>query len=320
MTIRTDTTLEDTRAQEKQGLSPGDLSILVPDFVRSLKARNLSKRTVGIYSDSCRLFVDYLVLAGLPTEARQVTKAHVETYIESQLAEHKPATACARFNALSQLFRWLEEESLILETPMARMRRPRVPVETVHVLELEDLRKLLATAPPKSRDFLDVRDRAVMLLFCDTGMRLSELAGLKMDDIDRERDCASVMGKGHKPRVCPYTPATATAIDRYLRMRREQKHASLSHLWITRQGYATGSAIYRVIRNRAELAGLGPVHPHQLRHSWAHDGLANGESEGDMMMLGGWSNRKMLERYGRELAADRAIAARRRHGGLGDRL
>jgi integrase len=200
------------------------------------------------------------------------------------------------------------------------MRRPRVPVETVHVLELEDLRKLLATAPPKSRDFLDVRDRAIMLLFCDTGMRLSELAGLKMDDIDRERDCAQVMGKGHKPRVCPYTPATATSLDRYLRMRREQKHAKLEHLWITRQGYATGSAIYRVIRNRAQLAGLGDVHPHQLRHSWAHDGLANGESEGDMMVLGGWSNRKMLERYGRELAADRAIAARRRHGGLGDRI
>ena len=71
---------------------------------------------------------------------------------------------------------------------------------------------------------------------------------------------------------------------------------------------------------RARAAGLGDVHPHQLRHSWAHDALANGTSEGDAMQLGGWSNRKMLSRYGAELAADRAIAARRRNGGLGDRL
>jgi integrase len=82
----------------------------------------------------------------------------------------------------------------------------------------------------------------------------------------------------------------------------------------------TTSAIYRLVRNRAQLAGLGDVHPHQLRHGAAHDNLAEGMSESNVMMLMGWKSPVMLRRYGSELAADRAQAAFRQVGGHGDRL
>jgi site-specific recombinase XerD len=312
MTTRTDTTLEDGT------LTPGDLRVLIPDFERSLRARNLSRRTVGIYGDGARLFVAFLLESGMPTEAPRITRDHVETFIERQLADHKPATACQRYNALAQLFRWLVDEGEITDTPMARMKRPRIPEELVPVLDDDALRKLLATASTKS--FLDVRDMAIMRLFIDTGMRLGEMAGLKLEDIDRDHQTAYVMGKGRRPRVCPYGAKTATAIDRYMRLRRNQTHARLDHLWITRQGYATNSAIYRVIRERARAAGLGDVHPHQLRHSTAHDNLAEGMSEGNVMMLMGWRSPAMLRRYGAAQAANRAEAAFRQLGGHGDRL
>jgi site-specific recombinase XerD len=296
------------------------LSVFVPYFVRSLRARRLSGRTIDSYDRSCRLFIDWLILNGQPTEATKITRAIVESYIVEQIEAHKPATACARYNALAQLFGWLAEEDIILESPMVKMRRPKVPIPVTRVLQPDDLKKLLATAPAKSKDFLDVRDRCIILLFGDTGLRLSELAGLKLTDVDRDTCRLQIVGKGDKTRTVAYGVTTATALDRYWLARSQQKYADLDRLWITRQGYATTSAIYRVIANRARIAGLGEVHPHQLRHSWAHAELASGASEGDVMALGGWSNRKMLERYGHEQAANRALAAYRRNGGPMDWL
>ena len=94
--------------------------MLIPDFVRGLRARNLSPRTVGIYGDGSRLFVEFLLESGFPTEATKITRDHVETFIERQLADHKPATACQRYNTLAQLFKWLVDEGEITDTPMAR--------------------------------------------------------------------------------------------------------------------------------------------------------------------------------------------------------
>ena len=119
-------------------------------------------------------------------------------------------------------------------SPMDRMRRPVVPVEPVPVLSTEQLRALLSAC--EGKDFEPRRDTAIVRLFVDTGMRRAELLGLRVDDIDFDQDVALVMGKGRKPRACPFGNRTGLALGRYLRLRRGHPYAAEEALWLGRRG------------------------------------------------------------------------------------
>lgn len=118
--------------------------------------------------------------------------------------------------------------------------------------------------------FDDRRDTAIVRLFLDTGMRLSEMAGLTLSDIDLDADVALVLGKGRRPRTCPFGDKTAQAIERYLRERSKHRLASSNQLWIGGRGDMTDNGIGQMLRRRAKEAGLEHLHPHMFRHTFAH--------------------------------------------------
>jgi site-specific recombinase XerD len=283
----------------------GDLGSLLPSWELHLRALNRSPKTLVTYLEAARQLARFLSDSGMPTQAANIHREHIEAFLVHLQETRSASTAANRYRSLRQLFRWLEEDGEVPSSPMARMRPPGVEEKAIPVIPAEDLRALLRAC--RGQDFDARRDTALILLFLDTGARLSEVADLELDDLDLYRSgTLLVRGKGSRERVLKVGPKTSKAVDRYLRIRGRHTDAESRWLWLGKRGHLTGSGIAQMLRRRCAQAGIDTINPHQFRHTFSHSWLAAGGGEQDLMMLTGWKSREMLARYGASTAAERA--------------
>jgi site-specific recombinase XerD len=282
----------------------------VADFQRTLESQRKARKTVIAYTDAARRFAAWADVHGLPTDVDAVERRHIEAFIIDQLEAHSAATAAGRYRYLQQFWRWVVAEGERSNSPMEGMSPPTIPERPVPVYERDDLRALLRAT--EGRGFEPRRDHALVRMFIATGVRLGEMAGMRLDSLARDEQSVLVVGKGDRGRWVPYSPKAATALDRYLRERRRSPQAGLEWLWVGQRGRLTASGITQVLRRRARQAGLKDVRPHRFRHTFAHEALDAGMAEGDLQQLAGWRSPQMLARYGASARAERARRAYRR--------
>ncbi len=305
---------EDTLAQLQA-------QFFVRSFERHLRAEGKAPLTIRSYVGCVDAFITFLAEKGMPAEPASVTREHVETWIiEKAEAGYASASVNIFYRSLHVFFTWLVEEGEITASPMTRMKPPKIKEVLTPVLSSDELKALFAAC--EGHEFRDRRDRAIIRLLLDSGLRRAEIAGIQLDhedddgkpvqgDVDFDAQTIVIMGKGSRPRIVPYGRKMARDLDRYMRVRALHKRATDPWLWIGERGKIGGTGIYQIIQSRAKQAGL-TIHPHQLRHTFAHIYRVKGGNDTDLARLGGWRDLSMLQRYGASAASERAIEAHRR--------
>lgn len=300
-----------------------DFPVLMQSWLLALEADGYAANTLTAYRRGVDKLAAWLAEHHPDVGVRDVQRDHVRGWLIHVRESTSSGSARSQFPAVRKFFTWAVDEGEAGHDPTQGIKTPAPNDPVTPVLTVDQVRKLLATC--SGQTFVERRDTAIIFLFVDGGLRLAELTGLAVTDVDIRDRLVFVIGKGSnrsgpRRRAVPVGVKAARSLDRYLRERRHHPYVELPQLWLGGRGRATLSAdgVDAMLKRRGATAGV-QLHPHMFRHTWASQFRAEGGQEGDLMVLGGWRNRTMLDRYGKAAAAERAQEAYRSKS-LGDRL
>jgi integrase/recombinase XerC len=241
--------------------------VAVEQFLRSLAVeRGASPHTLRSYRADladCAAFLAAGRLGTLVGADARTLRAYLAALHERGLAR---TSIARRLAALRSFFRFLMRRGRASANPAREVSTPKLPRKLPAYLPIDESEALLRVTPPPTAG--GVRDRAILELFYATGIRVAELAGLDVEDLDLREGAVRVLGKGRKERIVPVGRKAVEALRAYLA--REGERESGPVFLNGRGGRLTVRSVHRIVRARARAAGLHRrVSPHTLRHTFA---------------------------------------------------
>lgn len=238
-------------------------------FLEFLRDRGLSPNTVDAYRRDLEQFLEFAQEALGRTDPLTYGRKEIRNYI-SALMSHgfKRKSVQRKLSALRRFYNFLQRRGLIEKNPATGIGPIKAEKILPQVIPEKKLQEMLDTWNPSSP--LEKRDKALIELLYSSGLRASEITGLKPDDLDMKAGEVRVFGKGNKERILPLGSRAKGAITEYLEVRDSLKPRS-DYIFVNKNGTKLGRrGLWLVIRKRFErLALLFNVHPHTLRHSFA---------------------------------------------------
>ena len=245
--------------------------------------RGLSPNTIAAYRNDLSQFVDFLQsrdssLQGNGSWKRIGTDALTAFVLDLHERGYSDKTKTRKVASTKALFGFLLEEGVIDKNPMEDFASPGVGESLPETLSVEEIEALLSVE--KALTPMSLRDRAMIEIMYATGVRVSELVSLDIDDVDLDENFVRCMGKGSKERIIPVHDEAVEAVRVYLQDGRESLAgpAAGRALFVSRKGgRLTRQALWLILKGRAQAAGIErKITPHTLRHSFATHLLIGG--------------------------------------------
>jgi len=268
-------------------------------FYQHLAAeRGLAALTLTSYAQDLQDFRAFLRALGVRSWV-EVSRADVQDYLSALEARGLSARSRARrLSALRQFFRFLEREESITANPVDLLDSPRLPQKLPEVLTEQEVEKLLAAVEPNTA--VGQRDAAMLEVLYATGLRVSELVGLTLRQVDLRRGVVRPLGKGHKERLVPLGHQAMEALKVYLDQGRREllKGREIPQVFVNRRGgKLSRQGFWKILRRYAAKSGVRPLSPHTLRHSFATHLLARGANLRVLQLLLGHADLATTQIY-----------------------
>jgi site-specific recombinase XerD len=306
-------------------VSTTSLESLVKGYILNCKTENKSPKTVSDYEMVLRNFIWYCHQNDFP-EINKLNSFHIRHFLwylgsethrwnsTSPAAKKKVSQATLNdyFRTLRTFFSWLEREELIMENPFKSLKPPKVDKKVIQALTPNEVERLFKECAGKSA--LDVRNKAILSVFIDTGLRVSELTNLNIDDVNMDDGSILVKhAKGGKQRIVRIGTRAQKALWKYVTLYRK---GNSNRVFINRNGEPLDVRGTKILTKRiGDKTGI-KVHPHKLRHTFAISFLRAGGDVFSLQYLLGHSTLTMTQRYLQSLNANDAANAHKKFSPL----
>ena len=229
-----------------------------------------------------------------------------------RVRESKPSTAWPYYRALRRLFNWAVEESYLNSSPIAAIHFKKPPTPPVEGYNASEIKRLVAVCDLdiKTRArFTGVRNKAMLFLFVDSGLRRAEMANLRLRDVDLNNQFVRVTGKGNKTGIAPFSSKTAKILWAWLVERKPR--AKTDRLWVTEEGspFSVRGLVSWFARLKKRAGVNGPGGLHRLRHTAALQYLRGARDSFLLQLFLRHESLEMSRRYTKGLKAEEAVAA-----------
>jgi integrase/recombinase XerC len=240
--------------------------------------RRYSKHTLESYGNDLEQFYFYLKSEYQKEDLELATHLEIRSWIV-QMMEHKisPRSINRKLSTLKSFFKFLMRKGVVKKSPLSKVLAPKTSKRLPVFVEKAGIEKLL-TDIEFTDDFEGMRDKMILDLFYNTGMRRSELNNLRETDIDSYNSQIKVLGKGNKERIIPIQPQLRVALREYIEVKNQSIATPSIYLFVNREGKLLNpSNIYQIVKKYLNLiTTIDKKSPHVLRHTFATHLMNNG--------------------------------------------
>lgn len=242
--------------------------------------KGLAQNSLEAYERDLTQFLQYMTESQGLSTIDQIERIHIVQYLMLLRQKGKASSTVARtMTAIRGLFKFLVQEQVIRDNPAMYMDSPKIDKKLPKVMSLQEVERLLEA--PRVHEPAGVRDKAMLELLYASGIRVSELVSLNLDDLNLGMGFIRCIGKGSKERIVPVGRIALEWLDRYIQTARLKllgEHRIEQALFLNRYGRRlTRQGFWKIIKQYAQEAGIDKdITPHTLRHSFATHLLENG--------------------------------------------